>query len=284
MEEIWHEINGYRIFCRFLKAKNPIATVMFIHGLGEHCGRYSFQKYVDKSISVYTWDQIGFGKTAKENKETPLGHNGGFNAVMSQCKFIADKAQEGVPFFVQGQSMGGLIALKFCKDYRNEFLIQGCIAMSPAISVPPSIRPGYIYENFIHLMGFLLSSFNVSSPVDPAGLSHDSQVVEEYKKDELIHPYISFGTASMLLKIGKELKLKKFPNLKILLTHGEGDMITCCEGTQEFYNRLTTMDKTLLLYKEMFHELHNEPAIREEIMQKYVDFIIERTRFNGEIR
>jgi alpha-beta hydrolase superfamily lysophospholipase len=61
------------VFYRVWKATAPQkATLLFLHGFGEHSGRYEhvFKTFQDAGISVICPDHRGHGKTFELNKET----------------------------------------------------------------------------------------------------------------------------------------------------------------------------------------------------------------------
>ena len=60
-----------QLYTRTYKADQPKAVVVFVHGFNEHIGRYEHVHSVfkDRGITVFCYDQRGFGKTAlDENK------------------------------------------------------------------------------------------------------------------------------------------------------------------------------------------------------------------------
>lgn len=90
------------------------ATLLFIHGLGEHINRYNhvFPIFAEAGIKVLGFDERGFGKTGK--KGGILGHNGGIDQVLADIAAVEGRIKvPGIPHFVMGQSMGGGLALKY---------------------------------------------------------------------------------------------------------------------------------------------------------------------------
>lgn len=89
------------------------AAVVFIHGFIEHIGRYDhvFPKWSARGISVFAFDQRGFGKTALDtshkSKHSVYGKTSGFEQredIEWAIKHV--KAESGaVPLFLMGQSM-----------------------------------------------------------------------------------------------------------------------------------------------------------------------------------
>ena len=105
-------------------------------------------------------------------------------------------------------------------------------------------------------------------------LSHDAQVVEAYKKDPLVGNKISVRLASEILA-NQETILDLAQNITIpaLMLHGGDDKICDPQGSVDFYNRLSSQDKTLKLFDGMYHEIFNEVG-REgvlDIVKNWID-------------
>lgn len=84
------------------------ATVIFIHGLGEHCSRYDdlFSCFNEKGIKVGSFDQRGFGKTVKKSGSKGVND---FETMLKDIEFVSDQTRiEGKPHFVMGHSMGNV--------------------------------------------------------------------------------------------------------------------------------------------------------------------------------
>jgi hypothetical protein len=61
-----------QFYTRTYKADEPKAVVVFVHGFIEHIGRYEHVHRVfrDRGISVFCYDQRGFGRTALDEKRS----------------------------------------------------------------------------------------------------------------------------------------------------------------------------------------------------------------------
>lgn len=96
--------------CYFHHQQQPaaklIATVTFVHGLGEHCSRYDhlFGPFAEAGIKVIAYDQRGFGKTCR--KSGIIGHSEGIKTVLADIKWAEDRVRtDKIPHFVMGHSM-----------------------------------------------------------------------------------------------------------------------------------------------------------------------------------
>ncbi|KAJ1557469.1 hypothetical protein HK096_007119, partial [Nowakowskiella sp. JEL0078] len=128
--------DGLDLFFRIWEPSVPvIATVTAIHGIGEHISRYEhvFRVFAQNGIRVAGIDQRGHGHTLKK----ALGANPGdlgrnFDQVMKDHHLVFERiAIIGVPHFVFGHSLGGLLGLLYVKMYLNE--VAGAVISGPAI-------------------------------------------------------------------------------------------------------------------------------------------------------
>ena len=96
--------DGQEYYSKTWHPKNKfIATVLFIHGLGEHVNRYDhvFEVFSANGIKTLAFDQRGFGKTGK--KSGIIGHNGGIKRVVQDIEEVNARIQvQGKPHFIFG--------------------------------------------------------------------------------------------------------------------------------------------------------------------------------------
>ncbi len=104
--------------------------------------------------------------------------------------------------------------------------------------------------------------------------SRDPKVVEAMNEDPLIdHETQPTRTMSAPVRADERLK-KKFPSitLPVLILHGTLDKNTKPTGSQHFYDRVGSVDKTLKLYEGNFHDLLND-IDKSVIMQDIQDWV-----------
>lgn len=103
------------------------ATILILHGMQEHSGRYAdFARYLaENSYAVLTYDHAGHGKTAALSS-----HHGYFHAtnaakrVVDDAEKMADlleKSFPDVPHFVLGHSMGSFITRCLLQEAHYRF-------------------------------------------------------------------------------------------------------------------------------------------------------------------
>jgi acylglycerol lipase len=282
-KEEWIKAKGVKLYTKqWLPDGEIIATLLFLHGLGEHIGRYNeiFKKFTENGIKVGSFDQRGFGQTVRMNgyHGRPDAKNGFLDTLDDIDRVSSTITMPDIPHFVMGQSMGGGLAL-FYAHHRPKGLC-GVIACSPAIRPGRSTRPNFL-TNFLLNTIFRshLRTLVIPTMLDVKNLSRNPDEVKKYVSDPLNHGFGSLGLMSDLIAQFGELETKHFKNfnLPLLISHGTEDTLTSHESSKNFYEKVPSVDKTFNSYEGYFHELHNEPE-GDEIVQEYINWILERSK------
>lgn len=102
-----------------------VATLVFVHGIGEHCNRYNelVTAFASNGIKVVSFDQRGFGMTCLKNGYK--GVSDGIQTTMNDIELVVETYREG-KLFIMGHSMGGGLILRFAQQYEGE--LHGIIA------------------------------------------------------------------------------------------------------------------------------------------------------------
>jgi alpha-beta hydrolase superfamily lysophospholipase len=244
--------------------------IILIHGIGEHSTRYLHwaENFVAKRYSFFTFDLRGHGKSDGKRGHVPsLEH---FLDDIEIFKAYVSEMFPGIPIVLYGHSMGGNIVLNYLLKREQEF--NAAIAGSPWIKIPFTIPT----------MKLALAKFaNTFMPglAQPSGLivehvSKSKKVVEDYINDPLNHDKISARLFMDLYSSGLQMASKANQiNIPLLLMHGTDDQITSAKGTEEFANNAKS-NVRLKLWKDAFHELHNEPN-NKEIFEDIIEWLKE---------
>jgi alpha-beta hydrolase superfamily lysophospholipase len=101
--------------------------------------------------------------------------------------------------------------------------------------------------------------FPLRLALDTSALSREETVVRAYAEDPLVHGMFSarWGTES-LNALARVTASAPTVDVPILFIHGEADRLNLAGGIRRFFERVVAVDKTLRVYPEMFHELHND--------------------------
>jgi acylglycerol lipase len=246
-----------KIFYRvWSPSEKPSATVVFCHGIGEHSGRYEHvgNFFAKEGLAFYALDHQGHGKS-----EGARGHMTSYEGLLQDVDQLADIAlnETGTKsFFIYGHSLGGQIALAYALLYFQRPLA-GVLVTGPWIKLP--FLPPLWKRAVGNLMSKILPALAVTNELDLVGLSRDAEIISAYKNDPLVHDQITTRTYKEGTEMAERLlKAASTMSLPMLLMHAGQDRLTSPEGTQQFFQRAGSKDKTLKIYEESFHELHND--------------------------
>lgn len=110
-------VNGTELFVREWPALRRRGSLLLVHGLGEHSGRYAHVAAVlnDAGLHVRAYDQRGFGRSGGARATLPHADALVDDATAMFDALAAEARAAGEPApFVVGHSMGGLVARSAC--------------------------------------------------------------------------------------------------------------------------------------------------------------------------
>lgn len=248
------------------------ATIIIVHGLAEHLGRYDDLAGVLNAagFNVIRYDQRGHGHSSGENtyysKVDEITDDLGAIVKYSK-KFLA-----GQKIFVIGHSMGGYTAAMYGTKYPRT--IDGYIT-SGALT-------RYNHELFAGIPVGLDSHDYFKNELGK-GLCSTDIVLKHYVEDALNKKEISVGLVRTIEKGIDYLKLEagdfKDP---ILIMHGENDGLVSTLDSEQFHDEISSEDKKLIIYSELEHEIFNEFTMKTEIFNTVISWIEERLKSKEE--
>jgi acylglycerol lipase len=260
-----HETTGYfsgdknlKIFYRNLSAEKEKARLVIAHGLGEHSGRYDrvINRLVPEGLSIWALDFCGHGRS-----EGKRGHIESFDQYIADIDKLIDIAAEDAPqdtkIFLLGHSLGGLIALNY--GLRLPDKLNGLIVSSPVLAFKVKVPAFKIISGKV--MSAIWPGLSMANELDPTKISHDTSVVDAYIQDPLVHNRVTARWftefVSAMAWVQKSVTKMKVP---ILMQIAGNDFLVDAGASETFFNHLLLKDKTIHIYRELFHEVFNETA------------------------
>lgn len=231
----------------------PVRGVaIIIHGLGEHGGRYAnlVDRLLPEGYAVYAIDHQGFGRSGGQRGHVSHFHD--YAKDVHRLNALVRAEQPGQPLAVFGHSMGGLIALDYAQTYPQD---ADCwIVQAPALAANTS-GPLVFAARLINLVR---PTFSMQRPAG-GDVSRDPEEAHRFLEDPLQVPVSSVRWVVQIFAAQKRVKasVQSTPG-PLLMLQGTADNMIIPAATQEFFERVTTSDKTLRLYDGYFHELHND--------------------------
>lgn len=253
------------------------AALVFHHGLQEHCRRYDsvFSTMADAGIAVFTYDAFGHGKS------------GGDRALISKFSDLVDDfaaagtaaatnpAVSGLPRFIGGHSLGGLVAITTC--LRDQAAWNGLLISGPALDVEwtPVLR---VQAAVGSLLAALVPRARIVPATDPVNMNRDPERVKEYVEDPLntVGP-VAVRTANESLQAFRALaKRRGEVTLPLYAHHGTADKVTSYPATKAFVKGAASTDKTMVPVEGGFHEVLFEEC-GPELTQEMIKWMLERS-------
>ena len=235
--------------------RDPRAALAIVHGHGEHSGRY--MNVVDfllpRGYAVYGFDHRGHGRSRGRR-----GHIDSWTDYREDVReFLRSLAarEAGRAIFLMGHSMGALVVL--------DYLLHDPDGIRGAIISAPPLEPAGVAKPYLVFLSRVLSKtcprFPLRLALDASALSRDEGVVRTRSADPLVHGRFTarWGTEA-LAAIARVKTRAAGVKVPVLFIHGEADRLNLSEGSCRFFERTASADKTLRIYPEMFHELHND--------------------------
>ena len=254
---------------RHWPVENPRAVILLVHGLGEHSGRYQrvAALFNQRGFAVLAPDHLGHGESPGTRVYVEAFDD--YLVGVREGREVLERCYPGVPCFLLGHSMGGLISGRLLLDDQAHY--RGALLSGPAFAAeePPSALVMWI--------GRLLARFAPKAgmiALDASGVSRDPQVVADYNADPLVnHGKITaaLGVAifdAMALVMDRAAEIR----LPLLIMHGEADTMAAPAGSQQFAAAVSAEDLTLNLLPGLYHEIFNEPE-GDDIVGAYAQWI-----------
>ena len=226
--------------------------IVFMHGLGEHCGRYVHlaRFFNDCGYTVRTYDHRGHGRSGGTRGDVPAT-----DALLQDAKIAIDGfAQKlSAPPLLLGHSLGGLFAAYYATRALSP--LGGLILSSPALRIKLSGAQRLL----LRVLGVVAPGFGIPNGLDSRYLSHRQEVVDAYDSDPLVHPKISARLLRAMLE-AIEFTQAHASTLSIstlLLVAGD-DHLVDAGGSDEFFRKLAPGTGTMRRYAGFYHEIFNE--------------------------
>ncbi|MCL4505926.1 MAG: lysophospholipase [Chloroflexi bacterium] len=262
--------NGVSLFVQSWRPETaPKAILVIVHGFGEHSGRYTnlVSGLVPQGYALYSFDLRGHGRSPGQrgHVDTWADYRTDVGAYLDG---LSSYTQNGIPIFLYGHSLGGLIALDYAL-HRPQGL-HAVIASAPSLGKIGISAPLLALSKVVSKVW---PTFSMSSGLNAAGLSRDPAMVQAYRSDPLVH---GMGSARLGSEIGVTQDWVQAHaadlRLPLLMIQGSADAITAPADSLRFYNNAGSPDKQLLLVEGAYHEVHNDVG-HQQTIQNLADWI-----------
>lgn len=269
-------LTGQGITYRAWRVKKPRAAAIMVHGLGASSSRFEeLSVFLNKSaISCYAVELEGHGVLAGGE-----GHMKGhirsasvFHAEIKKLKGLALKECKAVPFFLIGESMGGLFAASHALFHDSAY--SGMILSVPAFK--DRFSWNFFQRAAIFLKLFKSPDEGIEAPYRAEDLTSDPAMLKKIKKDRSEHKRASPSLLKeMFFEMMRTSALIRRLSVPLLMLLSGKDALIDTEYSKKIYARVKC-PKELILYDDSLHALLIEKN-RKEIYRDILRWI--KTRF-----
>jgi alpha-beta hydrolase superfamily lysophospholipase len=247
------ETDDGRAYYRHWAAVEPRATVIFLHGFGEHTGLYHRYGYALNAAGIDLWavDQFGHGLTP--------GDRGDFRSLEASSALadglceLARAERPGLPLVAQGHSFGAVVTLFRLLDAPDDW-VAGVVSGAPLVPVPDLVDANTTFE------------------IAPSQLSADPFYLDAIANDPLAFVDADGGPLARELdrgwdRFGAELPALTVPTLAV---HGSNDPIAPVGALRAYAEQIEPL--SLFEVAGGGHDILND-VTHLQVAGKIVDFI-----------
>jgi lysophospholipase len=251
------------------EAEKARATVVLVHGAGEHHGRYQWviEKFRNEGFHVITGDLPGQGTSSRRS-----GHIDSFSDYIEVIEsWVEEALNNGLPVFLLGHSMGGLAVIRTMTE--KTLPVQAVLLSSPCLEIVN--RPSRGKDALTKVLSKIAPKFRFDSGLEPGGGTRNEEVRRIDREDLLLVRRVSVRWYRELVGAMKRAheEVRQFPDLPVLVLQAGEDYIVDKTAVQKWFNALEIMEKTYKEWPELYHEVLNEPE-RESVflyLKKYIE-------------
>ncbi len=247
-------VNGISIHRRNWLINQHKATILLVHGYGEHSGRYVETASIlnQSGYSVYSYDRRGEGES-----DGTRGHIQSIDNHVNDLIKIKNMIDLKGKLLLMAHSLGGLVSMTYLLNNKPSD-IDGVILSSPFIKIDDGTAP--ILQKLAGVIAAVMPKLPTIS-LDVNLISRDPKEVKKYVEDPLVyHGKTNAKTGYEMIKAIKHVQSKfdQF-DLPYLIIHGSDDKLADPQGSKWLYDRSVSKDKKLIILEGLYHETMREP-------------------------
>ena len=235
----------------------PKGTVLIVHGLGEHIGRY---EHVAAHLNAAGWQAAAYDQRGHGQSEGKRGVITQADDLLFDLATVIDhlRAATTGKLVLLGHSMGGAVVARFVTAPSGDFKrqVDGMALSSPALAT--GIKGGQAV--LLKVMETLAPGFGAPNGLNANFVARDPAVVAAYRADPLVHPKVCARLVRFIIDAGQTAR-DEAPNLKVpsLLLYAGTDRLVVPGGSDSFSKAAPGVALQVVRYDSMYHEIFNDP-------------------------
>jgi len=236
-------------------------TVLVVHGLGEHGGRYA---HVAAHLAAQGWAVLAYDQRGHGRSPGPRGGLARDDSLLGDLGQLVRWARTHLPgpLVLLGHSMGGLLAGRFVAEGLSPqpapwwHVVDALVMSSPALD--PGMTAGQ--KLLLALAAPLLPDQALGNGLKPEWVCRDPAVVRAYVADPLVHDRITPRLVRFIVDSGALVRrLAPQWQLPTLLQYAGADRCVAPGGSAAFATTAPVAVVTRQCYDGLAHEIYNDP-------------------------
>jgi alpha-beta hydrolase superfamily lysophospholipase len=249
--------------------KTPRGTVLIVHGLGEHAGRYSAlaDDLNQWGYNVRSYDQYGHGDSGGVRGSLPHAMR-----LLDDLAEVIDNTRRNMgaqePLILMGHSMGGVVATQLVlhKIRRVEALVLSSPAFDPGL--------GFVQKLLLRTLPRILPHLRLGNGLQQKYLCRDAAALAAYQVDPLVHDRISASLAQFIAHMGAQCIAGASQwRVPTLLMYAGSDRLVSPQGSKAFAAAAPPSVVQSHCFDAMYHEIFNDTE-RDQVLavlQQWLD-------------
>jgi acylglycerol lipase len=233
-------------------AGSPWASVLLVHGLGEHSGRYEHvgDQLTGAGLEVWAYDHRGMGGSG--GRRGDIKHWSQYHDDLGERLAAVRAGAGGRPVVAYAHSLGGLIAAGYLLGDRLKPDL--AVLTSPALD---STLPGW-KKRLAPMLARVAPTTAIANDIDGSTLSRDPSVAARTVDDPSCIKVSTarFGAEALAEQARVRGAAPRGFGIPVLVLHGEDDGLVRVTASEELATAPGVERRT---YPDLRHELHNEP-------------------------
>ncbi len=253
---------GVRVFYRAWEVADPAGCVLFVHGLGEHGGRYDRLAEVvgTLGLDLYSIDLRGHGRS--QGRRGHVSDFACFLRDLDRLRRRAGRETTGRATFLVGHSLGGLVVGRYAEAFAPDGL-RGVVFVTPFVETEMSI-PGW-KRSLGAAADRMIPALTMENGLNVEELFRRESDQRLYEEDPLVHHRISARLWGEMQRASPRLLADAHRlRVPVLLQLAGSDTVVSNSAARDFAARLASRPE-VIEYEDAFHALYFDPRAEEAL-------------------
>jgi alpha-beta hydrolase superfamily lysophospholipase len=261
MQQTLMAADGVRLHVREWPCAEARGTVLIVHGLGEHIGRY---EHVAAQLHRTDRNVVGYDQRGHGASEGGRGRLRRADDLLRDLAMLIDavRLRYPGPLVLLGHSLGGLIAARMVAAGLESVAPIWFRKVDALVLSSPALDPGMTtrQKRLLSVLGSLAPNLAVGNGLEPDWISRDPAVVNAYVEDPLVHDRVTPRLVRFIVDAGEFVRANAVRwRVPTLLMYAGSDRCVAPAGSEAFASAAPQSVVSAQAFQPLFHEIFNEP-------------------------